>query len=118
MLAEYLIDLVMKPKNIPFDILSETSRRKILAHEGTQMMVEVTFDKGGEGAPHRHMHEQITYVAKGKFIFTIEGAQYTVAQGDSLYFPSNALHGCVCLEDGVLVDIFTPQREDFLKKEN
>ena len=109
--------MVVYNKDIPFDRLSKTSRRKILAHEGTQMMVEVTFDKGGEGAPHRHIHEQITYVAQGRFVFTIEGEKYTVAKGDSLYFPSNALHGCVCLEDGILVDIFTPQREDFLKKQ-
>ena len=27
----------------------------------------------------------------------------------------NLLHGCVCLEAGVLIDTFTPMREDFLK---
>jgi len=24
------------------------------------------------------------------------------------------MHGCVCLEKGILVDIFTPMREDFV----
>ena len=30
--------------------------------------------------------------------------------------PSNSLHGCECLEAGVLCDVFTPMREDFIKK--
>ena len=108
--------MTVKNASIPFDVLNDKSRRKILAHEGSLMMVEVTFDKGGSGAPHRHPHEQITYVAQGRFRFTVEGEDSLVETGDSLYFPSNALHGCEALEDGVLVDIFTPQREDFLKK--
>ena len=108
--------MTVKNASVPYDILNDKSRRKILAHAGTQMMVEVTFDKGGEGAPHRHPHEQITYVAQGRFLFTVEGEDSIVEKGDSLYFPPNALHGCTALEDGVLVDIFTPQREDFLKK--
>lgn len=107
--------MVVKNDSIPYTVLDEKSRRKILCHGGTQMMVEVTFDKGGVGAMHRHVHEQITYVVKGSFSFTIEDKTYEVHVGDSLYFPPNALHGCTALEDGVLVDIFTPQREDFLK---
>lgn len=101
--------------DVNYDILDEKSRRKILAHDGGMMMVEVTFDKGGVGSVHTHVHEQITYVAKGSFEFTIEGETKVVKQGDSLYFPSNAKHGCVALEDGILVDVFTPQRQDFLK---
>lgn len=108
--------MVVYNADVSFDILDEKSRRKVLVHDGTMMVVEVVFDKGGEGALHRHVHEQTSYVAKGSFEFTVEGEKYTVNQGDSPYFPSNALHGCVCLEDGVLVDVFTPQRQDFIKK--
>lgn len=28
---------------------------------------------------------------------------------------NEVIHGCECLEDGILVDFFTPMREDFLK---
>ena len=32
------------------------------------------------------------------------------------YIPAGAvLHGVVCLEEGVIVDVFTPAREDFLE---
>jgi quercetin dioxygenase-like cupin family protein len=78
------------------------------------MMVEVTFLKGAVGAPHRHIHEQVSYIAAGGFEFTIEGEMHVVRQGDSVYIPSDAEHGCRALEDSVIVDIFTPQREDFL----
>lgn len=100
---------------VEYEELSEKSRRKILAHQGGMMMVEVVFDKGGVGEAHWHPHEQISYIAKGKFAFNIEGEKSVVCKGDSIYIPSNALHGTVALEDSVIIDVFTPQREDFLK---
>ena len=89
--------------------------RKILGCGGSLMMVEVTFAKGAAGDPHRHPHEQVTYVAKGRFAFTLEGETKTLNPGDSVYIPANALHGTLALDDGVLVDVFTPIRDDFLK---
>ncbi len=100
---------------VAYEELSEKSRRKILAHQGSMMMVEVVFDKGGVGEAHRHPHEQISYIAKGKFAFNIEGEKSVVRKGDSIYIPSNALHGTEALEDSVIIDVFTPQREDFMK---
>ena len=47
--------------------------------------------------------------------FTLEGDSTTLSAGDSVYIPSNAMHGLVCLEKGELLDIFTPEREDFLE---
>ena len=80
------------------------------------MMVEVFFETGGVGAEHRHVHEQVTYCLSGEFVFTVEGETATVRAGDSLFVPSSALHGTRCVAAGRLLDIFTPQREDFLTK--
>ena len=88
--------------------------RKILAYCPEMMIVEVSFEKGGTGAMHKHPHIQNTYVKEGVFEFTIEGEAVKVYPGDSITFASNAEHGTVCLEKGVLLDIFTPMREDFL----
>lgn len=64
---------------------------------------------------HRHPHEQLTLVLQGRVRFTIEGDERVAAAGDVLHFPSNAEHGATMLdEDVVLVDVFTPIREDFL----
>lgn len=89
--------------------------RKIRAHGGDLMMVEVFFETGGIGSEHRHVHEQVTYCLSGEFVFTIEGETVTLRAGDSLFFPASALHGTTCVSAGRLLDIFTPQREDFLK---
>jgi len=89
--------------------------RKIRACGGALMMVEVFFKAGARGAEHRHPHEQVTYCLSGEFRFTIEGETATLQPGDSLFVPASALHGTVCVADGRLLDVFTPQREDFLK---
>ena len=48
------------------------------------------------------------------FEFTINGEKKVVRKGDTLYKLPNVEHGCVCLEEGVLLDFFTPMREDFV----
>ena len=58
--------------------------------------------------------DNVTYVASGKFEFTIDGEVHTVSKGDTLLKQDGVMHGCTCLEDGILIDIFTPMREDFL----
>ena len=88
--------------------------RRILAHAGGLMQVEVHFDKGAVGPLHSHPHEQLTYVLSGEFEFTIGGETRVVGAGDTLYKCSGVTHGCVCRVKGVLLDTFTPQRDDFL----
>jgi quercetin dioxygenase-like cupin family protein len=92
--------------------------RKIRAHDGTLMIVEVIFKSGAIGSEHRHVHEQICYCLAGEFEFTVEGQKTRLRPGDSVYIPTSALHGALCLSEGRLLDIFTPQREDFLKKQS
>ncbi|MBQ5734381.1 MAG: cupin domain-containing protein [Lachnospiraceae bacterium] len=89
--------------------------RKILAYSDELMMCEITFEKGARGNVHSHEHLQITYIAEGSFEFTIDGETKIVNKGDSVYMPSNSVHGVVCLEAGKLVDVFNPMRKDFLK---
>ncbi|MBP3926501.1 MAG: cupin domain-containing protein [Clostridium sp.] len=88
--------------------------RRVLAYCDGVMCVENTFQKGAIGSMHNHPHTQITYVASGKFEFTIDGEVQTVCAGDTLLKQDGVMHGCTCLEEGILVDIFTPMREDFV----
>ncbi len=78
------------------------------------MMVKVKFEKGAEGSPHQHFHTQATYCAAGKFEFTIDGEKSIVEAGEGVYIAPNLLHGALCLEAGILIDVFSPVREDFL----
>jgi quercetin dioxygenase-like cupin family protein len=88
--------------------------RKVLAHHDNLMVCELHFEKGAVGALHSHEHEQCTYIVSGKFEFDIGGKKKVLSAGDSTYKQSGIVHGAVCLEAGTLIDIFTPQREDFL----
>jgi quercetin dioxygenase-like cupin family protein len=88
--------------------------RRILAHGGKMMAVEVHFETGAVGPMHNHPHEQLTTVLSGEFEFTIGDETQVVRAGDTLYKQPHVMHGCVCLKAGVLLDTFTPIREDFL----
>lgn len=97
----------------------KTSQKVLVAGEKI-MMVEFCFAKGGIGVLHKHDdHEQIGYVAKGSFEITVGSKTKIAKQGDCYYAAKNVYHGVVALEDdSVLIDSFTPLREDFLTTSN
>ncbi|PYG28925.1 cupin domain-containing protein [Pelagimonas varians] len=88
--------------------------RRVRAENPDLMVVEFRFATGGNGALHSHPHTQSTYVSSGVFDFTIDGETRRISAGDCFVIPSNAEHGCQCIEAGLLVDCFTPRRDDFL----
>lgn len=90
--------------------------RRVLAYTDGLMCVENTFQAGGEGPIHSHPHTRITYVVSGRFAFTIDGEPHEVAAGDTMLKKDGVPRGCGCLEDGILLDIFRPMREDFLQQ--
>lgn len=89
-------------------------RRRILAYSKDLMCVENTFAEGAEGQLHHHPHTQITYVVSGVFEFEIDGEKRIVKAGDTMLKLNGVEHGCVCMKEGILLDIFNPMREDFV----
>jgi len=60
-------------------------------------------------------HEQIAYILEGRFEFEMASKKYELTAGDSYYAPPGVPHGAVSLEEGSrILNLFTPQREDFL----
>ena len=91
--------------------------RQILGYDGHIMMVKIKAEKAGPvGVEHAHYHPQVTYVSSGKFEFTIGNEKKVVTAGDGMYMEPDVRHSCICIEPGVIVDCFSPMREDFLKK--
>jgi len=76
--------------------------------------VRVWFQEGAVGEVHNHFHSQSTYVESGKFEVFVDGEKRVLGAGDSFYIAPHNDHGAVCLEAGVLLDTFSPVREDFL----
>ena len=79
------------------------------------MICRLTFAPDLVTPAHDHPHEQITMVEQGRVHFTIGNEQRIANVGDILHFPSGQWHGATMLdEEVVLIDIFSPIREDFL----
>lgn len=96
--------------------LGEGIRRKIVGHTPELMSVLVQFDKGAIGTPHAHdAHDQIAFVVAGSFEVDVEGAKRILKAGDAFIVPRLQMHGVVAQEEGsVLLDQFSPRRDDFL----
>lgn len=97
-----------------WETVGEGVKRKIMGYDDSLMLVNVSFDTGGIGLMHQHYHAQVTYVHSGQFEVTIGEERRTLKGGDCFYIPPHKMHGAVCLEAGVLIDVFSPIREDFM----
>ncbi len=109
---EYWIDA-----ETPWEPVAEGLSRQIMGYDGKIMLVKAKFDTGAIGQMHKHYHSQVTYVASGEFKMTIGDDVRIIKAGDSFYIPPHVMHGCVCTKPGILIDVFSPAREDFLGHE-
>ena len=107
--------MIVKNENVNLEKLDDKVCRKILGCDGSLMMVEVRFEKGGIGEIHSHEHEQVSYIVEGSFEVTVGEEKEVLKTGDSFYVEANVDHGVKALEDAVILDVFTPIREGFLE---
>lgn len=107
-------ELFMNSPKSEAEDLGNGMQRKILGYNRNLMLVKVWFDEGAIGEVHAHSHSQTAYVVKGKFEVMVDGRKEILGPGGCFFVPSGADHGAVCLEQGILLDIFSPAREDFL----
>jgi len=108
--------MIIFNRELSFESVNDKISRKVLSYGGAVMIVEVHFKKGGVGEPHAHeSHEQIGYIVAGRFEVTVGKATKILAAGDSFYVAPNVTHSVVALEDAVILDVFTPIRQDILK---
>ena len=115
MTKEEIEKLFVQNASIEWEQLGEKIRRKVMAYDKSLMLVKVDFKAGGVGVLHQHPHVQITHVESGVFEVEIEKEKQILKAGDVFYIPSQVWHGAVCIEEGVLIDVFSPMREDFIK---
>ena len=99
---------------VPVERVADGIERQMIV--GQKLMVcRLTFRPHLDTAVHSHPHEQITLVEKGRVRFSIGPDVQVAGPGDVLHFPPGVAHGATMLdEEVVLIDIFTPIREEFL----
>jgi unsaturated pyranuronate lyase len=99
---------------IPVEHPGEGIERQMVVGQNL-MICRFRFSPFLETPQHRHPHEQMSIVVSGHVRFFIEGVERICSPGDVLQFPANCLHGATMMdEEVVLIDVFTPLREDFL----
>ncbi len=103
-------------RELPVESIAKGIKRQIMGYDGQLMMVKVIFEEGTIGYTHDHFHSQSTYVASGKFEVTIGSKKQILEIGDGFYVEPDISHSVICLETGVLIDVFSPMRLDFLTK--
>ena len=104
----------IEDSQIAWQQVDKSVQRKIMGWDNNIMMVKVAFETGGIGTVHDHPHVQITHIQSGRFEVEIAGKKKILSAGDAFYIPPHVRHGVVCLDAGVLVDVFNPMREDFV----
>jgi quercetin dioxygenase-like cupin family protein len=107
-------DALRRWDDVPVERVAEGVERQMIV--GAKLMVcRLRFRPHVDTTTHSHPHEQITLVEKGRVRFTIEGETRVAGAGDVVRFAPGVVHGATILdEEVVLIDVFTPIREDFL----
>ncbi len=101
---------------VPVERLEEGVERQMVVGERV-MVCRLRFAPRVVTPPHEHPHEQITLVERGRVLFTVGDGRRVAEAGDVLHFPPGSWHGATMLdEEVVLIDIFSPVREDFLER--
>ncbi|MDI9364109.1 MAG: cupin domain-containing protein [Flavobacterium sp.] len=115
MKTQETVNVFIENDDIEWEFVDKGVRRKIMAYDDRLMIVKVDFETGAIGTLHNHHHTQITHIASGVFEVEIDGSKKVLKSNDAFFVPTYLMHGVVCLEAGVLIDVFSPKRDDFVK---
>ena len=85
-----------------------------LVHGDKTLMGQFKLAKGAVIPAHSHPHEQTGIMISGKLRFVVEGEIMDVETGDSWCLPGRVEHSAEALEDSVVIEVFSPVREDYL----
>ncbi|NNG27803.1 MAG: cupin domain-containing protein [Ignavibacteriaceae bacterium] len=87
---------------------------KTLVYGAKTSLGEFWLKKGSVVPVHKHPHEQTGYMISGRMTFSIAGTDHNAETGDSWSIPGNVEHSVEVLEDSVVIEVFSPVREDYL----
>ena len=87
---------------------------KTLVHGDKTLMGQFNIAKGSAVPAHSHPHEQTGIMISGKIRFNVDGEILDAEPGDSWCLPGNVEHSAEALEDSVVIEVFSPVREDYL----
>jgi quercetin dioxygenase-like cupin family protein len=104
--------LIKRDSVKPVEMLPGVVRRTM--SDGRRMMlIEVTLEQGAVVPMHTHPHEQTGYLVSGGLRLQIEGETRDLSPGDCWMIPGDVRHEATALERSVIIDVFSPPREEY-----
>jgi unsaturated pyranuronate lyase len=85
-----------------------------LVHGDKTLMGQFKIAKGSAIPTHSHPHEQTGFMISGKLRFNVDSEILDAEAGDSWCLPGDVKHSAEALEDSVIIEVFSPVREDYL----
>src|SRR5829696_5337228 len=98
----------------PEQINPAIARQYITADRVTIARFELK--RGGVVPRHAHENEQVSVVLSGALLFRIDGREVTVRAGEVMQLPGDLAHEVEVLEDTIVMDVFSPIRQDWIDK--
>ncbi|MBI3670438.1 MAG: cupin domain-containing protein [Acidobacteria bacterium] len=104
-------------EKIETEKLSETITRQMLSGEHTTV-ARIFLARGAYVPRHAHPSEQFSLILSGALRFIFDDCEVAVRAGEIVFIPAHAPHAAVALQDTVDLDIFSPRREDWIRKDD
>ena len=98
----------------PVEQLSDRIGRQMLNGDA-MTLARIILASGAAVPEHEHENEQIATVVSGRLRFWLAGEETLLGPGESLLIPGHVPHGVEALEDSVVLDVFAPRREDWIR---
>jgi quercetin dioxygenase-like cupin family protein len=86
-----------------------------LVHTGQMTVARILLRQGAVVPSHQHPNDQVANVLEGSLRFTVGGEEVVASAGESIVIPSDVPHEVEALVDSVVLDVFAPQREDWIR---
>ncbi|OLY92379.1 Cupin domain-containing protein [Cnuella takakiae] len=97
---------------LPFKEFQPGAKARFI-HTGTMTFAYWEMKAGLDFAMHQHPHEQVAHVLEGKFELTVGNETRILEPGVVAVIPGGVVHGGRSITDCLLLDVFTPEREDY-----
>ena len=78
-------------------------------------IARIVLEAGAVVPSHQHENEQVANVLEGRLRFVVGDEEQIVAAGESVAVPANAPHAVEALADSVVLDVFSPVRDDWVR---
>ena len=98
----------------PIEELTSLIGRQVV-HTETMTVARIHLRAGAVVPGHEHPNEQVATVLEGRLRFVVGGEEQVVATGESMFVPSGVPHEVEALEDSLVLDVFSPVRDDWVR---